>query len=227
MQDGRWGGSGAGTAAAVRQWARLLAGLAIFAVTIALMIRSGLGLGPWDAFHVGIHNYTGMTVGTASIVAGAAILCGTWFLGVRPGPGTVANMIGIGLLMDLLLPWVPEAGGWAMGLAYYAVGIVISGIGTGLYISAGLGKGPRDGLMMALSERTGWPVRRVRTLIELSVLGFGWGMGGPIGVGTVIFTLSIGPAAQWGLQRFGVIHRDGTADADAGDLPPEGLAQAA
>ena len=194
-----------------------MAGLLLFALAIALMIRSNLGLGPWDAFHVGLHNLTGISVGVASIVAGVAIVFGTLFLGVRPGPGTLANMVLIGIFLDLLLPWMPEARGWPAALGYYAVGVAISGMGTGIYISAGLGKGPRDGLMMVLSDRTGWSVRRVRTLIELSVLGFGWGLGGTIGIGTLLFTLTIGPASQWGLQLFGVVPKDGRAAAGAGD----------
>lgn len=211
----------------VLRWARLLAGLFVFAATIALMMRSGLGLGPWDAFHVGLHNYTGISVGVASIVAGVVIVFGTFFLGVRPGPGTLANMVLIGVFLDLLLPWIPEARGWPAALAYYLGGVGLSGMGTGMYISAGLGKGPRDGLMMVLSDRTGWPVRRVRTLIELSVLGFGWALGGPIGIGTVIFTLTIGPSAQWGLQLFGVVPRSGRATADAGDPGSETVQRAA
>ncbi len=188
-----------------RRWVQLFAGLFLISLAIALMIRSQFGLGPWDAFHVGLHTLTGITVGTATILAGLVIVIGTAFIGVRPGPGTLANMVLIGVFVDLLLPRVPAAEGWVWGLAYFAAGIGIAGVATGMYIGAGLGKGPRDGLMIALSERSGWPVRRVRTLMEASVLLAGWLMGGPIGVGTVIFTLAIGPATQWGLGFFGVL----------------------
>jgi uncharacterized protein len=186
----------------VARWAQLLAGFFVFAVAIVLMLRADLGLGPWDAFHVGLHLQTGMSVGMASIVAGLVIVLGTLLIGVRPGLGTLANMVVIGLFVDLLLPWMPVAEGWSSGLLYFLTGVALCGVATGMYIAAGLGKGPRDGLMVGLSQRTGWPVRRVRLALELSVLALGWLMGGKIGVGTLIFTATIGNSAQWGLQLF-------------------------
>ncbi|HSH46962.1 MAG TPA: hypothetical protein VK966_14040 [Longimicrobiales bacterium] len=188
----------------VQRWTRLLAGLFLFGVSIVLMIRSGLGLGPWDAFHVGLYHLTGMTVGTATIVVGLVIVVGTWFIGERPGPGTIANMVLIGIFVDLLLPVLPEATSWQVGLPYHLAGIGLTGVATGLYISPGLGRGPRDGLMLALAERTGQSVQRVRTVIEITVLALGWAMGGTVGVGTVLFALGIGPVTQWSLHWFGI-----------------------
>ncbi|CAN5710082.1 membrane protein [soil metagenome] len=179
-------------------------GLLLFGLAISLMVRSELGLGPWDAFHVGLHQLTGISIGGASIAVGLVIVLGTYFIGVRPGPGTVANMVLIGIFTDLLLPLVPQSTHWAWSGAYYITAIGMLGIATGMYIAAGLGKGPRDGMMIALSQRSGWPVRRMRTLIEVSALTMGWLMGGKIGVGTVLFTLMIGPTTQWGLQLFGL-----------------------
>lgn len=169
------------------------------------MIQSQLGLGPWDAFHVGVARLTPLSIGVASIVTGLAILAGSRLLGARIGVGTLANMVLIGVFIDLLLPLVPPARGWAIGLAYYLPALLVVGLCTGMYIAARLGSGPRDGLMLAVADRTGWPVRRVRTLIELSALGAGWAMGGQVGVGTVLFAATVGPAAQWGLRLFGVI----------------------
>lgn len=180
-------------------------GLFGYGVAIVFMIQSRLGLGPWDAFHVGVSRLTPLSIGVASIVTGLAILAGSRLLGARIGVGTLANMVFIGVFIDLLLPLVPQAGGWAMGLAYYLPAVLIVGLCTGMYIAARLGSGPRDGLMLAVADRTGWPVRRVRTLIELSALGAGWAMGGQVGVGTVLFAATVGPAAQWGLRLFGVI----------------------
>ncbi|HYW05983.1 MAG TPA: hypothetical protein VE913_03445, partial [Longimicrobium sp.] len=140
----------------------------------------------------------------ASILTGVAIVALSLVIGIRPGVGTVANMVLIGWFIDLLRPWIPVAPGTAWAYAYFIVGIAVCGLSTGIYIAAGLGKGPRDGLMLGLAARSGWPVRRVRTLIELSALGVGWWLGGSVGVGTVLFALGIGPAAQWGLAMCGV-----------------------
>ncbi len=169
------------------------------------MIKSHLGLGPWDAFHVGISLLTPLSIGVASIATGLVILLGSAFLGVRPGVGTVLNMVLIGLFIDVLLPRVPDAHGWLMGLLYYLPSLAVIGLCTGMYIGARMGSGPRDGLMLAVADRTGWSVQWVRTMIELSALGAGWAMGGKVGVGTILFAAGVGPAAQWGLKLFGMI----------------------
>jgi len=186
-----------------RRWAQLILGLFVYGLACALLIRSEFGLGPWDAFHVGLHRLTGMSVGAASIVVGVAIVGGTWFIGVRPGPGTLANMVLIGVFIDLLLPALPSATGW-LRPAYHIAGTVLTGFATGLYIAPGLGKGPRDGMMLGIAARTGWSVQRVRTAIELTVLALGWALGATVGPGTLVFALGIGPATQWGLRLFGV-----------------------
>jgi uncharacterized membrane protein YczE len=202
----------------LRAWVQLMVGLVGYGLAITLMIASQLGLGPWDAFHVGLHKLSGMSVGVASIVAGLVLLIGTWFIGVRLGPATIVNMVMIGVFIDLIQPWIPLAPNWLWGLIYHVSGIVICGLATGFYIAAGLGKGPRDGLMVGLSQRTGWPVGRVRTLIELVVLALGVTMGGTIGIGTLLFAFGIGPAAQWGLRVCGALeerptpYRYATAD---------------
>lgn len=189
-------------------------GLLGFGVAVALMIQSRIGLGPWDAFHVGVHKRTGITVGTASILVGVVIVVGSLALQVRPGWGTLVNMVMIGAFIDLVLVWIPPAPNFAWGLTYYLPAIALCGYATGLYIAAGLGKGPRDGLMIGVSARTGWSISRVRTLLELGVLMLGWAMGGRVGVGTLLFAFGIGPATQWGLERFG-IRRDVAAVAPA------------
>jgi len=184
------------------RWAQLVGGLAVYAVAMALLIRSGLGLGPWDAFHVGVSQFTGANLGIVVIAVGLVIVAGSWFIGVRPGPGTVANMVLIGVFIELLLPFTPAATTLWASVAYHVGGIVLTGVATGLYIAPGLGKGPRDGMMIGVADRTGWPVGRVRTGIELSVLLLGWLMGGKLGVGTILFALGVGPATEWGLRVF-------------------------
>lgn len=204
-------------------WLRVLqmvAGFAGWGLAVALMIRSGLGLGPWDAFHVGLHNVFGIRVGTASILAGLGIVLASLPLGVRPGIGTVANMVLIGTFIDLILPVLPAAHGWPMAWGYHLAGIVLCGWFTGVYIAAALGKGPRDGLVLALAERSGWPVRRVRTCIEVVALGAGWAMGGTLGIGTAVYALTIGPSMQWGLARWGVLPVARRASGDPVGTPP-------
>jgi uncharacterized membrane protein YczE len=186
-------------------WLQLVAGLFGYGIAVALMIRSGLGLGPWDAFHVGLHQHTGLTVGTVSILVGLLIVVGTVAMGNRPGAGTLANMVLIGVFIDLLMPLVPDATHWSWGVGYYSAAVVMAGLATGMYIGAGLGSGPRDGLMLGISAHTGWTPGRVRTMIEVAVLAAGWLLGGTVGVGTLMFTLGIGPAVQWGLRLFGAL----------------------
>ncbi len=196
----------------VSRWAQLLVGLLAFAVAIALMIRSGLGLGPWDAFHFGLHRLTGLSVGVASILAGIVVVAISLAMRAKVGPATLANMVLVGVFTDVALPLIPDAGHWGVGLAFQVVGIALMGAATGMYIAAGLGAGPRDGLMAALSARYTWSIQRTRTLIELSVLGLGWAMGGTLGVGTILFALAIGPSVQWGMRMFGLVTRKGSAD---------------
>ena len=195
----------------VARWSQLLIGLFAFAVAIALMIRSGLGLGPWDAFHFGLHRFTGLSVGVASILAGLVVVGISVAMRAKVGPATLANMVLVGVFTDVVLPVLPAAQGWGPGLAFHLAGIGLMGIATGMYISAGLGAGPRDGLMAALSARYTWSIQRTRTLIELSVLALGWAMGGTLGVGTILFAAAIGPSVQWGMRMFGLVTRKGSA----------------
>jgi uncharacterized membrane protein YczE len=185
-----------------RKVLQILVGLELWAIAVALWVRSGLGLGPWDAFHYGIHVQTGMTIGTASILIGVIILAVTMGMKLRPGVATVLNMIFIGVFIDLTLPLVPAATSLVSAWAFLLAGIPLCGVASGMYIGAGLGHGPRDGLMIVLTQRTGWSVRSVRTTMEVIVLALGWLMGGTVGVGTIVITLAIGPAVQWGLRMF-------------------------
>jgi uncharacterized membrane protein YczE len=181
------------------------AGLALFAVGIALMLRAGIGLGPWDVFHQGLSLRTPLTVGQAMIVAGVTLLLLSMALAkVRPGWATLLNMLLIGSWVDLFLglPGFPEARHWWEGGVMFAVGMVLNGVATGMYITGGLGAGPRDGFALALAKLLGVTVRRARTLVEVVVLSSGWLLGGSVGVGTVAFALAIGPLMQWGLRLF-------------------------
>jgi uncharacterized membrane protein YczE len=178
-----------------RRLTQLLAGLVLFGVSSGMLLLSGLGVDPWDAFHQGLFRRTGVAVGTWTIVVGAAVLL-LWIpLRQRPGVGTLANVVVIGLVINAVLATVPAPHGWPLQLAVMLAGVGLNGVATGAYIGAGLGPGPRDGLMTGLAAR-GHSLRVVRTAIEVTVLVCGWLLGGTVGLGTVVYALSIGPLAQ-------------------------------
>lgn len=170
-------------------------GLALFGIGIALIIRGDLGAAPWDVFHTGVSELTGIPVGMVIILVGVALLV-LWIpLREQPGLGTVLNAIEIGLVVDLVLPLLPEPEPLAGRTAMMLGGVVVIALGSGLYIGAGLGPGPRDGLMTGIARR--WlSIRTARTGIEIIVLVIGVALGGSIGVGTAVFALAIGPLVQ-------------------------------
>jgi uncharacterized protein len=181
------------------------AGLALFGFSIALQLRAGVGLGPWDVFHQGVSLRTPLTVGQAMVAAGFTVLAFSVLVAkVRPGVGTLLNMLVIGAWVDLFLTWpgFPRAGGWVDGAAMFGIGVLLNGTATGLYLTAGLGAGPRDGFALALAKLLRVTVRRARTLVEVVVVTTGWLLGGSVGVGTIAFALAIGPIMQTSLRRF-------------------------
>ncbi|WP_129310394.1 hypothetical protein [Streptomyces sp. L2] len=185
-----------------RRLIQLYAGLALYGASSALLVRAGLGLEPWNVLHQGLAKLTGLTIGVVSIVVGAAVLL-LWIpLRQRPGLGTVSNVFAVGLSMDGTLALVPDAHGFAVRIPLLLAGIVLNGAATGLYIAASFGPGPRDGLMTGLHRRTGRSIRLMRTSIEVVVVVTGFLLGGTIGVGTLLYALSIGPLAQLFLRVF-------------------------
>jgi uncharacterized membrane protein YczE len=180
---------------------RLFIGLVLFGLGIALMVHADLGLGPWDVLHQGISRRTGIPIGTVGILVGAVLLL-TWIpLRERVGVGTVANTLVIGLVIDGTLWALPESAPFVVRLAEVPTAIVLVALGSGFYIGAGLGPGPRDGLMTALARRGVGSIRAVRTGIELTVLVLGWLLGGTVGWATALQALTIGPLVQWFLHR--------------------------
>jgi uncharacterized membrane protein YczE len=178
------------------RFAQLFVGLVIYGLSSSLMVLGRHGLVPWDVLHQGLERQTGIAIGTWSILLGLVVLT-LWIpLRERPGSGTIGNVIVIGGTIDLILWLVPPVHDGVARWACCLTGVVLSGIATGLYIGAGLGPGPRDGLMTGLNRRTGWSIRAVRTLIEAGVLALGWLLGGTVGVVTVIYLLAIGPLAH-------------------------------
>jgi uncharacterized membrane protein YczE len=185
-----------------QRWVMLFSGFVLWGIGLALFVRANLGLGPWDAFHQGLGFQLGITIGTASIIASVLVLL-LWIpLKQRPGIGTVFNALCIGPFIDLSLSLLPQEieSLWLRG-AMMLVGMACVGIGSALYLPAGLGAGPRDGLMMGLHDKLGWSIRGSRTAIEAVALAFGWLMGGTVGIGTLVFALGIGPVVQASLAH--------------------------
>jgi uncharacterized membrane protein YczE len=181
-------------------WVRLFAGLWLFAAGVVLGLRSGLGVSPWDVLHDGIRQVTPLSFGIATVLVGVVLVAVALAAGIRPGPGTLANMLAIGLFADAMLATGIagdlDARPLPLRLLALAGGVGLVALGTALYIGAGLGSGPRDSLMLALSARTRVRVGVVRALIEGSVLVVGWLLGGAAGVGTVLYAFGIGPAVE-------------------------------
>lgn len=186
-------------------------GLMLFGLSLAFMLRAGIGLGPWDVFHQGLEIRTPLTIGQAMVLAGLVLLAFSATVARVPvGVGSLLNMLLIGPWVDLFLarPWFPLATGPLDGLALFALGLVMNGAATGLYITAGLGAGPRDGFALGLAKLARVPVGRARTAVEVVVCGTGWLLGGAVGVGTLLFAFSIGPLMQASLRILGGL--DGT-----------------
>jgi uncharacterized membrane protein YczE len=202
----------------VRRLTQLYAGLLLYGASMALQIRAGLGLDPWDVLHQGIAQRTGLSFGTVVIVVGATVLLAWIPLRQRPGFGTVSNVIVIGLAVDAALARLPDAGSLPVAVAMLVAGVGLNGLAGAAYIGAGLGPGPRDGLMTGLVRRTGRSVRLVRTTIELTVLAAGAALGGTVGVGTVVYALGIGPIVHTLLPPLTVRPREAAAAGAAAPL---------
>lgn len=179
---------------------RCTGGLALFGLGIAMFITAALGVAPWDVLHLGISHHTGLAVGLVIEIIGLLILAVWVPLKERIGLGTLLNAIEIGLVVLLIGDNLPRTDLLVARVAYVVGGLLVIGIGSGLYIGSGLGPGPRDGLMLGLARR-GISVRLARTGIEVAVLAGGFLLGGSVGVGTVAFTLGIGPTVQFFLPR--------------------------
>ncbi|GAB2656228.1 membrane protein [Saccharopolyspora gloriosae] len=176
--------------------AQLFAGLALYGTSMALMVRAEIGLSPWDVLHDGLTHRLDWSFGAITALTSVIVLALWVPLRQRPGIGTVANVVVIALSVDVVLGLVPPAQWLPWQLTLIVSGVVLNGLATAIYVGARLGPGPRDGLMTGLHARTGWSVRLVRTGIEIGVLAVGWGLGGSVGLGTVLYATSIGAITQ-------------------------------
>lgn len=180
----------------IRRLVALFAGLWLYGFSMAVMIRAAVGLDPWDVFHQGVTEHVPMSFGTVTIVTGAVVLLAWIPLRQRPGFGTLSNVVLVGVSVDVGLWLLPEWESLPVRLGAMVLAVVLNALASVLYIGAGLGPGPRDGLMTGLVRRTGLSVRLVRTAIEVSVLATGWLLGGGVGLGTVVYAVAIGPLIQ-------------------------------
>lgn len=195
-------------------WRRLLQlnlGLMLFGLAISLLLRANIGLDPWSVLHEGLSRRTGLAFGQTTQLVGLGLIAFNFFaLGLRPGLGSVLNMLLIGPWIDLFgrqhwLPGVPP-GAWAAGTLLFVGGVVLLGLASGLYITARFGAGPRDDLVLGSSLRLGRSVRLTRGGTELSVLAAGFLAGGSVGLGTLLFALLVGPTMQFFLKVFRYEH---------------------
>ncbi len=195
---------------------RLLLGLYLVGLGLAMMIHTGLGVPPWDVLSQGVQVQTGWSFGFSAIVISAIVLL-LWIpIKQQPGIGTVINAIMIGPFADLNEPLMPELDGWLANLLWMVLGLLAVALGAGLYISANLGAGPRDGLMVGLTRVSGWPFWIIRTIGESLVLLTGWLLGGTVGIGTALFAVAIGYLMQISMKMFGF---DPKSDSNGGKTP--------
>ena len=187
-----------------RRLTQLYAGLLLYGVSMALIVRSSLGNMPWDVLHQGLADRLGWSIGTVAIAVGALVLLGWIPLRQRPGLGTVSNVVVLGLAMDATLAVVSAPSSLPLRIAFLVGGVLLNAVATAAYIGVHLGPGPRDGLMTGLVRRTGGSVRLVRTTIEVAVVAVGWLLGGTLGLGTVLYAVAIGPLVQVLLPRLSV-----------------------
>ncbi|WP_046468161.1 membrane protein YczE [Allosalinactinospora lopnorensis] len=179
----------------LRRLLQLYAGLHLYGVSGALLITADLGAMPWDVLHQGLSLRTGLSIGTWSVIVGAAVML-LWIpLRQRPGLGTVSNVVVVGLSVDYTLWWLPGMEGPVARSASLVTGIVLTALATSCYIGVRLGSGPRDGLMTGLAAK-GFSIRAARTGIEVAVVATGFLLGGTVGVGTLLFAAAIGPLTQ-------------------------------
>ncbi|MGC3955111.1 MAG: hypothetical protein QM804_12855 [Propionicimonas sp.] len=181
----------------VRRLSQLLIGLFLYGWSMAMLLRSTLGLDPWDVFHEGLTRILPLSFGQVAIGVGALVLLFWIPLRQKPGIGTILNIIVIGLAADAGLAVMPAPSELWARILLLVGGVVCNGLAGALYVGARLGPGPRDGLWVAITARTGASIRLVRTIIEVTVLAIGWLLGGTVGVGTIVYALAIGPLVQW------------------------------
>lgn len=189
----------------IRDFFVIQIGFALYGLSIALTIRANLGTSTWSVFEVALANLTGLTIGTLTILVAFAVLVLVLFFKEKVGWGTLGNILSIGLWLDLFLSFIPSVKeNLILQIIMLLAGIFIQGIASAVYIGVDAGAGPRDSLMLAIHRTTKLSLRLARASIELTVFAVGWFLGGPAGIGTLVFAILIGPAVQWAFKVFKV-----------------------
>lgn len=185
------------------RWGFFFVGLAVLGLGIAMTIKGKtFGIGPWDVFHYGLFKQFGLTIGSWSIITGFIILAFTsLYTKTMPQLGAFLNMLLLGLFIDFFLYILPDPVTLLSQGIVFIVGIVVLGYGIGLYVTSGLGAGPRDGIMLLIVEKTGWRIDWVRNGIEIAVLLFGWLLGGPVGIGSIVIAFMLGKIIQFSMPQ--------------------------
>jgi uncharacterized membrane protein YczE len=195
----------------LRRAAQLLVGVILYGITAAMLVLARLGLDPWDVLHQGLSRTFGLRIGTWVIIVSFVLLLGWLPLGQRPGVGTLVNAVLVGLVVNVVLSVVPPPHALWLRVAVLVAGVLGNGLATGLYIGAGLGPGPRDGVSIAIAAR-GHSMRVVRTTIEATVLITGFLLGGTVGVGTLLYALAIGPTTHKTIPALAISRRRARPD---------------
>ena len=210
----------------VQRAARLLAGLVLFGLALALLVQAGLGLDPWTVLSAGVSEHTGLSLGQVTIITSLLLLAAWIPLRQRPGLGTIANALVVGPVLDLGVWLIPAPHALAGQVALLVAALLGIAVATGLYVGAGWGPGPRDGLMTGLAQ-LGVPIAAARTAIEVTVLAAGWALGGTVGVATALFAVGIGPLVAHALPRLLIAPRPRSGRTATACAPPACAAAAA
>ncbi|MCS2169767.1 hypothetical protein MUU46_05450 [Scandinavium sp. TWS1a] len=186
----------------LRRLLQLYVGLCLYGVSTGMFVQANLGADPWDVFHLGVGKVFSLDIGTVMILTGALVLL-LWIpIRQRPGLGTISNVIVLGLAANATIAVIPTPDALWLQSGMMIIAVILNALATGMYIGAGFGPGPRDGLMTGIHARTGWSIRGIRTTIEVTVLVIGYFLGGSVGIGTLVYALAIGPLIQLCLPWF-------------------------
>lgn len=196
-------------------WLRFTIGLIIVSLGIVLTVKAKLGVSPWNVFHIGLTKHIDITLGQASQITGLVIIIISFLIAkIKPTVATIINMFLVGFLIDLIMPLVPQVHSLGLRYLYLMSGVSIFSFGVGVYISGECGTGPRDSLMMALDKKLDYRLALIRNSIEFTILVVGYFLGGPVGIGTILVALAVGPIVENTLILMNKLFQNATYQTD-------------